>query len=147
MALIRRFKNENEMPMFSDILENFFGRNYFPTFFGNDTCQVPSVNIVETENSFRLEVAAPGFDKENFKISFDESVLTISGNKEEKKEDSREKYTRKEFSYASFERSFSLPENLDSDKIEAVYENGILKINIPKKPEEVKKPAREIVIK
>jgi len=146
MALIR-FKKDNEMPMFSDILENFFGRNYFPSFYGNDTCQVPSVNIVETENSFRIDVAAPGFAKENFKISYDDSVLTIAGTKEEKNETTKEKYTRREFAYASFERSFTLPDNLDSDKIEASYEDGILKINIPKKPEEVKKQVKEIVIK
>jgi HSP20 family protein len=109
---------------------------------------VPSVNIKETTEGFEVEVAAPGFDKSDFNIEIDNDVLTISSEKQvedEVKED--EKFTKREFSYQAFSRSFSLPETVNGDKITARYDNGILKINIPKKEEAKPKPARQIKIK
>lgn len=139
MTLIRR--NEN-YPVLSNILNDFFrndwldfsNRNYSLT---NTT--LPSVNIKESDDAFIVEMAAPGLDKNDFKISLNSGTLMISSEKKsenEVKEDSR--YSRREFSYQSFCRSFSLPESADAEKISARYENGILLVNIPKR-EEIKR--------
>lgn len=139
MTLIRR--NEN-YPVLSNILNDFFrndwldfsNRNYSLT---NTT--LPSVNIKESEEAFIVEMAAPGLDKNDFKISLNSGTLMISSEKKsenEVKEDSR--YSRREFSYQSFCRSFSLPESADAEKISARYDNGILLVNIPKR-EEIKR--------
>ncbi len=139
MTLIRR--NEN-YPVLSNILNDFFrndwldfsNRNYSLT---NTT--LPSVNIKESEEAFIVEMAAPGLDKNDFKISLNSGTLMISSEKKsenEVKEDSQ--YSRREFSYQSFCRSFSLPESADAEKISARYENGILLVNIPKR-EEIKR--------
>lgn len=139
MTLIRR--NEN-YPVLSNILNDFFrndwldfsNRNYSLT---NTT--LPSVNIKESEEAFIVEMAAPGLDKNDFKISLNSRTLMISSEKKsenEVKEDSQ--YSRREFSYQSFCRSFSLPESADAEKISARYENGILLVNIPKR-EEIKR--------
>ncbi|MCB7480862.1 Hsp20/alpha crystallin family protein [Christiangramia sediminis] len=107
---------------------------------------IPAVNIMETEDSFNVEVAAPGKAKEDFNIELDNDVLTISS--EEKKEvDSTDKYgrfTRKEFSYSNFKRAFSLPDSVDSTKISAAYKNGVLEIALPKK-EEAKVQAKRLI--
>lgn len=94
--------------------------------------EIPSVNIKETEREFQVEVAAPGFEKKDFKIEFSDGVLTIQAEKEMKKEEDKEEIKRQEFSYASIKRSFSLPENAENEKIAAKYENGILLLQIPK---------------
>ena len=110
---------------------------------------IPAVNIKETDKAFEVEVAAPGMDKKDFKIEVDNNVLVISSEKQEEKEgnDENGKYTRREFSYQSFQRSFTLPMDLiDDKKIEAKYKDGILNIIIPKK-EETSKPSRIIDVK
>lgn len=124
-----------------ELLEN---RN-FDTLGSEST--LPSVNIMDTENSFEIEVAAPGMTKKDFKIELNNNVLTISTENENSKEDKNENYTRKEFSYHSFLRSFSLPENkVDGSKISAKYKNGILLVNLPKMEEAKLKPVRMIEI-
>lgn len=108
---------------------------------------LPSVNIMDTENSFEIEVAAPGMTKKDFKIELNNNILTISSENEDSKEDRDENYTRKEFSYQSFLRSFRLPENkVDGNKINAKYKNGILFVSLPKKEEAKLKPVRMIEI-
>ncbi|MCP1381765.1 Hsp20/alpha crystallin family protein [Runella salmonicolor] len=101
---------------------------------------VPAVNIVEHEGGFRLEVAAPGLKKDDFKINLENNVLTISAQQEQKNEESTEKYTRKEFSYTSFRRAFTLPNTINGEQISAAYTDGILKIELPKKDEAKKSP-------
>ncbi len=102
---------------------------------------LPSVNVIEKTDGFLLEVAAPGLKKEDFKINFQESKLTISAEKEVNAEESSDKITRKEFSYNQFQRTFTLPKSVESEKISATYTDGILRISIPKKEEEkVKEP-------
>ncbi|WP_439481589.1 Hsp20/alpha crystallin family protein [Cyclobacterium plantarum] len=108
--------------------------------------EIPSVNIKETEKEFQIEVAAPGFEKKDFKIESSEGVLTIQAEKEIKKEEDKEEIKRQEFSYASIKRSFSLPENAESDKIEAKYENGILMLEIPKLKQVVTPAKKEIKV-
>lgn len=100
---------------------------------------LPAVNVKEGENSFSVEVAAPGFEKKDFQIELHDNTLKISSEKEHKQEEESEKFTRKEFSYAKFERSFFLPENVEEEGISAKYDSGILKIEIPKKKEAIKK--------
>ena len=107
---------------------------------------IPAVNITEHPDEFRLSLAAPGMKKEDFKIDVDGNILTISSEKEENKEDKNKKFTRKEYSYSSFSRSFSLPEEIKQEKINAKYEDGVLKISLPRK-EVAKKPvAKKIAV-
>ena len=108
---------------------------------------LPSVNIMDTENSFEIEVAAPGLAKKDFKVELNNNILTISTENENSKESETENYTRKEFSYHSFLRSFRLPENkVEGNKISAKYKNGILFVSLPKKEEAKLKPVRMIEI-
>jgi HSP20 family protein len=106
---------------------------------------VPAVNIAESEKEFKLLMAAPGLNKEDIKITIEENRLTISA--EQKKEASveKEKYSRKEFSFTNFSRSFMLPENVNIDAVKADYENGIMTVLIPK-VEESKPKTKEIKI-
>lgn len=104
----------------------------------------PSVNIKENEDSFALELATPGFKKENFKLELNDDILTISAEKND--EESDERFIKHEFSPLSFKRSFSLPETAHRDDIQARYENGILEVVIPKKEEAKPKPKMEIAI-
>lgn len=121
--------------------------NFFDDFFTKDlfdfgTPQIagqartlPSVNVKEIDNAFEIEFAAPGMKKEDFQISVDRNVLTVSSESKTENEEKNEEgtYTRREFNYQSFKRSFTLPETVELDKIEAQYTDGILKIEIPKK--------------
>jgi len=111
------------------------------------TVKVPAVNITEQKNEYLVSLAAPGLKKEDFKIDVDGNMLTISSEKEENKEEKDKKFTRKEYSYSSFSRSFTLPEEINQAKIEAKYEDGVLKISLPRK-EGVNKPAaKQISVK
>ena len=101
---------------------------------------LPAVNVTENNDNYTVSLAAPGLKKEDFKVDVDGHMLTISSEKEVKKEENDEKYTRKEYSYSSFSRSFTLPEDVKQDAIDAKYENGILSIRLPRK-EETKKIA------
>ncbi len=107
---------------------------------------VPSANITERDKDFLIELAAPGMSKKDFKVELENHTLSISSEKEEKHEEEENGITRKEFSYNSFSRSFRLPENSTADKIQAEYENGLLKIVIPKKEVTVSKPKKEITV-
>ncbi|MDR2010990.1 MAG: Hsp20/alpha crystallin family protein [Bacteroidales bacterium] len=104
----------------------------------------PLYNVGENSNDFIIEIAAPGFEKENFKIEINNDLLEIISEKELKDEKKENKYFYKGFSYENFKRSFSLPENVDKEKISANYENGILKVIIPK--DEKKKISKQIQI-
>ena len=96
---------------------------------------LPSVNVLEQKDAFEIHVAAPGIKKENFKIDLERNVLTVSSEtrEEHSEKDESGSFTRREFNYSSFSRSFTLPENVAAEKIEAAYEDGILKITVPKK--------------
>lgn len=125
-------------------LSDFFDNDRF---FDSDLTKrsVPSVNILEKDKSFEVELAAPGLEKEDFKVTVDNGVLTISADKEEKKEEKENNYTRKEFSYTSFSRSFALPENVSDEDIKGNYQDGVLKLSIKRKtPAKVAKKAIEI---
>jgi HSP20 family protein len=106
---------------------------------------LPAVNVKEIENTFHIEVAAPGLKKEDFKLSLNENRLTISVNQEQKTGENTEKFIRKEFSFTSFQRTFNLPKNVEIEGIGATYTDGILTINVPKQ-EEVKPAVKEIAV-
>ena len=108
--------------------------------------KVPAVNIAETSNQFEVELAVPGLKKEDFKINLDKNVLTVSADKKTETVDEDKKFSKREYSYQSFSRSFTLPERADHSKIEADYTDGILKLTITKK-EEAKIQSREIAVK
>lgn len=114
----------------------------------NFNANVPAVNIKETDTNFGIELAAPGKTKEDFNIEIDHNVLTISSEEKTEKEenDNQGKYTRKEFSYSSFRRAFTLPESVNADSINATYENGVLHVTLPKREEALPKPKRMIEI-
>ena len=145
MALVKFGENRN---LFPTLFNEFFNRDIFDlanTSFSDST--LPAVNIKETKNDFIVEVAAPGMSKDDFKIELDNSLLVISSEKEEKNEEVQDgEFTRKEFSYRSFKRTFTLPETIQEDKIKANYKDGVLKITLPKKEEAKEKPKKMIKI-
>ena len=108
---------------------------------------VPHVNITEDKSGYFLSLAAPGLDKKDFRIDVDGNILTISSRKEESKEEKNENYTRHEYNYSSFSRSFTLPEEVKLDKIEAHYEDGVLKLALPKNEKAAHKNHKAIPIK
>ncbi|HMH33079.1 MAG TPA: Hsp20/alpha crystallin family protein [Puia sp.] len=105
--------------------------------------KMPAVNVKDKDKSYEIEVAAPGLKKEDFSVGIENKILTISAEKKEEKETKDDKYTRREFISSSFVRSFSLPENVDENKIEGHYENGVLHVTVPKLQE--KKPERKTI--
>jgi HSP20 family protein len=130
-------------PRFTDVLETFFNDQYLNA---APAAKAPAVNIIESENGFDIELAVPGLKKEDFKINIEKNLLTVSA--EVKKEEAAvtKNYSKKEFSFNSFSRSFTLPETIDQNNIEAAYTDGILKLTIAKK-EEAKLQPREISVK
>ncbi|QYA25775.1 Hsp20/alpha crystallin family protein [Gramella sp. MT6] len=144
MSLIKR----NETGWLPSVFDDMFRTDWLggTTNVNSIGTSIPAVNIMETEDSFNVEVAAPGMTKEDFNIELDNDVLTISS--EDKKEnettDKNGRFTRKEFSYSTFKRAFSLPDSVDSAKISASYNNGVLEIALPKK-EEAKVQAKRLI--
>ena len=149
MTLVKRNGNPlNPLPM---LFDDFFNRDLFNwgnTNYSNTDTTIPAVNIKETAGNYEVEVAAPGMNKNDFKIELDGNTLTISSertNQQEERED--ERYSRKEFSYQSFYRTFTLQKDVvDIDRIQAKYENGLLHLLIPKREEAKQKPPRLIQI-
>ncbi|HYM94204.1 MAG TPA: Hsp20/alpha crystallin family protein [Chitinophagaceae bacterium] len=129
--------------MFPTVFEDFF--KPWNEWFDNGglygrMMKVPAVNVTENKGNYLVTLAAPGLKKNDFKIDVDGNMLTISSEKEESKEEKDVKYTRKEYSFSSFSRSFTLPDQVIKEKIDAVYEDGVLKLTLPK-TEESKKTA------
>lgn len=144
MTLVKSNKNGNVFPsVFSDFFENdrFFNNQWF-----EKSSNVPAVNIKETDTEFDVELAAPGYKKTDLKIDIDNNVLSISAEKKDEKNEENKRFTRKEFSYSSFSRSFTLPQSVNAEKIDAKYSDGILKLVIPKKEEAKTKAKKEIKI-
>ena len=142
----------NNYPGMTNLFDDFFAKDLWNWGLDNNSStrtSIPAVNIKETNDNFLVEMAAPGMNKEDFKIELDGNNLTItSEHKAEKEENEGERYTRREFSYQSFQRSFTLPRDVvDIDQINAKYENGVLHLSIPKKEEAKQKPPRMIEIK
>jgi len=140
-------KNANQLP---SLFDRFFEGDLFDwnnRNFSNTNTTLPSVNIKEDGDKFTVEVAAPGLEKTDFKIELNHNSLSISSEKKVENETKEGEYfTKREFSYQSFNRSFTLPQIADGEKIEASYEKGILTVTIPKREEAKPKPARMIEI-
>lgn len=149
MSIFKR--NGDLFPAFPNLFNDVLSRDLWNWGLSNNSntnTSIPAVNIRETNDAFEVEMAAPGMAKDDFRIELDNNMLMISS---EKQNESEEKegtaYTRREFSYQSFLRSFQLPkEVVDADKIEARYENGLLHLVIPKKEEAKQRPPRMIKI-
>jgi HSP20 family protein len=134
------------IPAMPSIFDDFF-RDWSLSNYSDTNTTLPAVNIKENVNEFTVEVAAPGMEKEDFKINVNNNILTISSEKTVENEENNDKYTRKEYSYQSFERSFNLPKNIvESNQISASYKNGELKITIPKKEEAKPTPPKLIEV-
>jgi HSP20 family protein len=146
MSLIK--KTNGNFPsvrsLFTDILD-------VDRFFENDpffkaTDRTPSVNIKEKDKAFEVELVVPGMNKKDFKIQLDNNILRISAEKSDEKKEENEKFTRREFSYNSFVRAFELPSSVNADAIDAQYQEGILRLSLPKKQEAQQKAKKEISI-
>ncbi len=143
--------NRNLFPTIPSLFDDVLTKDWFNWPFAGNNARgsVPAVNVRETTEAFELEVAAPGMRKQDFKVELDNNMLLISAENEVKREEQDEKknYSRREFSYQSFMRSFSLPERLvQGDQITAKYHDGILHITVPKTEEAKVKPAKQIEI-
>ena len=142
-TMIPMLRNKRFLPGFDDddFLKDFFD------FEGNPS--VPEVNVREKQDEYVIELAAPGLNKKDFNVNVQNNVLVISSEKEDKdeKKDENDNFLRREFSYSSFQRSFSLPEGVKPDDINAKHENGVLYVSIPKKDELKQQPSKQIEIK
>ncbi|MBI1183731.1 Hsp20 family protein [bacterium] len=128
MTLVRRFN----YPFYS-MFDNFFNDELDRFSAADSKKNIPAVNVKETENGYHLEVVAPGYKRDDFKIKLDKDLLTISSEMSETKEEKEgEKHIRREYKSSSFTRSFTLPQNINAEKISASYEDGLLKITLPK---------------
>ena len=136
-------RSNSLMPGFNDIFESFFNDSFLSD---RMTTRVPAANISETPDHFHIELAAPGLKKEDFKLNLEQNVLTISVEQSQEINNENKNYNKREYSYSSFVRSFTLPESADDSSIEAEYIDGILKINIAKR-EEAKTIRRQIEVK
>ena len=150
MALLTRKKNALPAVM-TDLFDT--GRFMSPSIFDFDgdlipesSLMVPDVNVIENDKDFRIEIAAPGLERKDFKVEVDKDILTISAEKEEERKEDKPNYKRREFSYSSFSRSLMLPENSIPDKIDAKYDNGILRLSLPKREMTISSPKKEIKV-
>lgn len=136
-------RNNTLLPDFNDVFESIFNDTFFTD---RMVTRVPAVNISESENNYHVELAAPGLKKEDFKLNLERNSLTISVEQASDQQDNQKNYSKREYSYSSFVRSFTLPESADESNIEASYTDGILRIDIAKR-EEAKAVRRQIEIK
>ena len=138
-------KNNNQrglVPSINNVFDSIFTDSFFNA---REATLVPAVNISETADQYQIELAAPGLSKEDFKVNLERKMLSIAVHKEQSTEQEHKNYSRREFSYNSFTRSFTLPDSADEHAIQAKYNDGILHIHIPKK-EEAKLLTRQISI-
>jgi HSP20 family protein len=126
-------------------MPNVVDEDFF-NLFQNRSGSVPAVNIREDEKNYALDLAVPGIDKKDLKIDVNEDVLTISSENRNESDENKNGFRRKEFSYSAFSRSFYIPENVDRDKIDASYKDGVLSISLPKQEEVKNKVERKIEI-
>lgn len=142
LVKLNNSKNIGNYSPFNDLFDSFFKDSYV-----NDRvlAKVPAVNIIEAEDQYEIELAAPGLKKEDFKLNLEKNVLNVSAERKAEVKDENKKVSRQEFSFSSFSRSFTLPEAADANKIKASYQDGILYVTIAKK-EEAKIQSREIAI-
>ena len=145
MSLIKWRKPNEMFPAFNSMVNDFFrDDDFFDSRFR--LMKAPAVNVLETDEAFKLEVAAPGMKKDDFKLEVKNGYLFISSETKFEKEEIEENYTRKEFNFSSFERSFWLPEGILEDKIKATYQDGMLHVNLPKTVVKKVEPKKRILV-
>ena len=132
------FNNRPVERNFNNVMDTFF--NGYPSLFRNDLTsnhfkRIVPVNVKEVENGYQLELVAPGFEKDDFKVSLDKNLLTISAEKKSAEDAKNGRQLRQEYKFQSFERSFTLDENIDAENVDARYVNGVLTFTLPKKAE------------
>ena len=142
MTLVKR----NTAPHFPSVLDELLNTDWLAGRNTGNSVTSPAVNVMENDDAFKVEVAAPGIKKEDFNIELDNDLLTISSKAEKLEKTEEGNYTRKEFNYASFKRSFNLPDTVNTAEIKATYTDGILSIDLPKREEAKVQPARTISI-
>jgi HSP20 family protein len=145
LTMLPVFNRRSSMP---SLVDEFFGKDMLSNLFDDyqTGISIPAVNIIEGKDEFRIEVAAPGLEKNDFSIDVKNNVLFISCEKERNEETNDEKIMRREFSYGRFSRSFSLPNTVEVEKISAKHRDGVLSIHIPKREEAKEKPPKKINI-
>ena len=141
--MLPTLRNKN---IFWYLLDEFFSSDPMANLFETTSANVPSVNVVEDDNEYRIEVAAPGLGKNDFNVNVSNDTLEISSEKENKDEKKEERYVRREFIYTRFKRSFALPDGVDADNIKARHDNDELYVHLSKKEESKKKGAKTIKI-
>jgi HSP20 family protein len=157
MSLVKWSPEKKFFPAVTNWMEDFFDDRFFNDRFVNDRffdefrpmvkgVTMPAVNVAETDKMFKMEMAIPGFKKEDFHVEVKENYLVVSGETKMEKTEKEEKYNRREFRFSSFERSFVLPDNVNAEKIKAHYENGILTLELPKVKEERAVPVKSISV-
>jgi HSP20 family protein len=134
---------KKQNPVFTSLIDDIFINQDWKQI----SATVPAVNIIEADDHFNIELAAPGKKKSDFTIELDQGVLTISSENERKSTEKEGSFTRKEFGYIFFKRSFNIPETVSADKISASYKEGILTVSLPKKAEALPQPKKLISIK
>jgi HSP20 family protein len=140
MNLIRK-----QTPFFPSLVDDFMNQEWNSKLLSSSVSQ-PAVNIIEKQAQFKIELAAPGMQKDHFTIEMEEGILSISANQKEEKTSEKGKFTRREFSYDSFRRSFTLPESVELAKIEANYAKGVLHVSLPKRKEALPQPKKLISV-
>ena len=136
--------HNGSFPVLFNAFRNHDANEYLAT--GSASHSLPAANVFENEDGFGLEIAAPGLTKSDFVLNLNQNVLTVSAQKEHNEAENTSKFTRREFTYGSFKRSFTLPASVNTDAIEATYTDGILKVALPKREEAKPKPVREISV-
>ncbi len=144
MTMTPAKRNQDWMP---NIFNDFFGNECLDTFSHKVNPSVPAMNIIETDDEFKVELAAPGLKKEDFKVHVDNNELIISVEKKTETEDKKGKYLRREFGYTQFKQTLLLPDNVDKEHIEAKQDHGVLSINIKKKNKEEHPNTKPIEVK
>ncbi|MEZ4792824.1 MAG: Hsp20/alpha crystallin family protein [Gelidibacter sp.] len=141
-------RNRMSLPSLSSWVDDLFDGNLGTGFLSNFNTgmTLPAVNIKENKDEYYLEIAVPGMKKSDFNIDVDNKVLSISSEKSEEHIDNEENYTRREFGYSSFKRTFTLPDAVESEKIKAQYKDGILTVHLPKREEAKQKPSKRISV-
>ena len=142
MSLMKR----SSFPFFDDSIFDFFGREngFKDPFFNREN--MPAVNIKETDNNYEIEAVIPGLKKEDIHVDIERGVLTIWGESKSEKENKEDNFTRKEFSYSSFKRSFSVPESMTEKDVKARYEDGILKLSVTKMKDNLPPAKKQVLI-
>ena len=145
---ITRKNNVAGLPSFSSWFDNFFENSLGTEFLSNFNTGItlPAVNIKETSDEFVLELAIPGMKKSDFTIDVENKILSIASEVKHEDEETKDHYTKREFGYSSFKRTFTLPDSVESDKVKASYKDGVLMITLPKREEAKQKPPKRIEI-